>query len=153
MAAWFRRKPASYFSEAEKLQIREAVQAAEKQTSGEIRVFVESHCEYVDPVRRAKELFFQLSMQQTAARNGVLVYVAMKDRQLAVYGDEGIHQKVGSDFWNQQVQQMLLHFNRQNYVAGLSQMIHAIGEALRSHFPYQAETDTNELPDDMVFGS
>jgi uncharacterized membrane protein len=153
MAAWFRKKPSSYFSEAEKLQIRDAVQAAEKQTSGEIRVFVESHCEYIDPVRRAKELFLQLSMQQTAERNGVLLYIAMKDRQLAVYGDEGIHQKVGSAFWNRQVQDMLQHFNRQNYVAGISNIIHAIGEALRSHFPYNAETDTNELPDDMVFGS
>lgn len=125
---------------------------AETQTSGEIRVYVESRCRFVDAVDRATEVFFGLNMQNTAQRNGVLVYVAMKDRQLALYGDKGIHEKVGDAFWNENVKTILSHFNSRNYVGGLIQIVNEIGAALHDHFPYDKDTDKNELPDDMVFG-
>jgi len=131
----------------------EAIRAAEKNTSGEVRVYVESHCRFVDPVDRAIEVFFGLKMQETDEHNGVLIYVALKDRQLAVYGDEGIHVKVGKAFWQQAVEQMLQHFNKENHVAGICQTVAAIGEALRKEFPYQPNDDKNELPDAIVFGS
>ena len=82
----------------------------------------------------------------------MLVYVAMKDRQLALFGDKSIHEKVGDAFWNEQVKKMLSHFNANDYAGGLERIITEIGEALRTHFPYDKDTDTNELPDDIVFG-
>jgi len=91
-------------------------------------------------------------MYETAERNAVLVYIAMKDRQLAVFGDEGIHQKVGSDFWNTEVKKMLAEFKAQHYAEGLATIIEDIGEALAFHFPYDNKGDKNELPDDIVFG-
>lgn len=147
---FFTRKP--LFNPAEQAQIVSAIQAAEKCTSGEIRVYVESRCRYVDPLDRAAELFVVLDMEKTAARNGVLVYVALKDRQLAIYGDRGIHQKVGDAFWNQQVRDILGHFNKENYAGGIATVVTAIGKALEQHFPYNGDTDQNELPDDIVFG-
>src|SRR5262249_5177133 len=125
---------------------------AEKQTSGEIRVFVESHCEYVDAIDRAKEIFAQHGMQATKLRNAVLVYVALKDRQLAVFADEGIYAKAGAAFWNNAVKIMLAHFNKQNYAAGIAGVVTEIGQALATHFPYDGATDINELPDDIIFG-
>ena len=98
------RKPVDYFSAEEKELIIQAIHKAEQRTSGEVRIYVESHCRFVDPVMRAKRVFLALKMTETAAHNGVLVYVAMKDRQLAIYGDEGIHAKVGNAFWNAEVQ-------------------------------------------------
>jgi uncharacterized membrane protein len=121
-------------------------------TSGEVRVFVESKCSYMDAIDRAAELFFQLQMEKTNDRNAVLVYVAMKDRQLAIFGDEGIHKKVGGEYWNNEVKKMLGNFNRENYAAGISEVVNDIGEALTKHFPYNNDTDKNELPDDIVFG-
>ncbi|MEN9685735.1 MAG: hypothetical protein RLZZ28_1521 [Bacteroidota bacterium] len=152
MCSFFKRKPVNYFSTEEQQLIVEAIQQAEHRTSGEVRIFVESHCTYVDPVRRAKEVFNQLNMHTTAARNGVLLYVAMKDRQLAIFGDEGIHEKVGNAFWNEEVTRILTQFNKNNYSLGISEVIRDIGEALTLHFPYDAKTDRNELPDDIVFG-
>lgn len=152
MLGWFKRKPDAFFSEEEKQRIVTAVQEAEQRTSGEVRIYVESHCRFVDPVMRARELFFALKMDETEARNGVLVYVAMKDRQLAIYGDEGIHAKVGHSFWNAEVQKMLSLFNSNNYAEGITVIIREIGEALVKHFPFNRETDANELPDDIVFG-
>jgi uncharacterized membrane protein len=136
----------------EQKQIIAAIQAAEQRTSGEIRVFVESRCRFVDPLDRATELFTTLKMEKTAARNGVLVYVALRDRQLALFGDKGIHEKVGSAFWAQQVRTILSHFNKADYAGGIAGMVAGIGKVLYQHFPYNRENDENELPDDIVFG-
>lgn len=148
--SFLKRKP--LFSDEQQKLIVTAIQQAEQCTSGEIRVYVENHCRYVNPVDRAAEIFAGLRMEKTTARNGVLVYVALKDRQLALYGDRGIHEKVGETFWNEQVRNILSHFNRANYAEGIAGVISEIGQALQQHFPYDRGTDKNELPDDIVFG-
>jgi uncharacterized membrane protein len=148
----FRKKAIDFLSASEKQLIVSAIQSAEKQTSGEIRVFVESHCRFVHPLHRATEVFHQLKMEQTAGRNGVLLYVAMRDRQLAIYGDKGVHEKVGDAFWNEKVKLILSHFSKANYGEGMARIIIEIGEALSLYFPYEKDKDKNELPDDIVFG-
>jgi len=149
--SFFKKKP--FFTEEEKKLIVDAVQHAEKRTSGEVRVFVESRCKYVDAIDRAAEIFFGLQMEKTADRNAVLLYVAMKDRQLAVFADEGIHKRLGQEYWNKEISLLIRNFNREDYAAGIRQCITDIGEALYSNFPYDNKTDKNELPDDIVFGN
>ncbi len=141
-----------FFSEQENHLIVEAIKSAEKNTSGEVRVFVESKCKWVDAIDRAAELFFQLKMENTDQRNAVLVYIAIKDRQLAVFGDEGIHQKLGNEYWNRVAGEMLSHFDKNDFSNGISNCVIQIGEALHTHFPYDGKTDKNELPDDILFG-
>jgi len=150
MFSFFKKK--DFFTAEEQQLIIESIRNAERMTSGEVRVFVESKCSYMDAIDRAAELFFQLEMQKTDDRNAVLLYVAMKDRQLAVFGDEGIHKKVGNEYWNNEVHKMITNFNRENYAAGISEVVKDIGEALTKNFPFNNDTDKNELPDDIVFG-
>ncbi len=152
MFSIFRKKAVDFFSSAEKEKILSAIKATEQSTSGEVRVFVESHCSYVDAVDRATEIFYRLQMQQTAQRNATLVYIALKDRQLAVFGDEGIYAKTGESFWRNAVNHMLVNFDKENYADGIADVVKEIGGALASHFPYDAAADKNELPDDIVFG-
>lgn len=140
-----------FFTQEEHSSIVKAIRAAEKRTSGEIRVFIESRCSYVDAVDRAAEIFFGLKMEHTEDRNGVLLYIALKDKQMAIFGDEGIHKKVGTAFWNKEVKKILSEFKQQHYATGIITIIKEIGEALLTHFPYENE-DRNELPDDIVFG-
>ena len=151
MFSIFRRKK-EFFKPEEKKRIVDAIRSAEHMTSGEVRVFVESKCPYMDAIDRAGQLFFKLEMERTDDRNGVLIYVAMKDRQLAVFGDEGIHIKVGNEYWNDEVRKMIEHFNKDDYAEGIRQVVMDIGQALTKHFPYNNDTDKNELPDDIVFG-
>jgi uncharacterized membrane protein len=146
----FKKKP--LLPAADEEQVVNAIRAAEKYTSGEVRVYVESHCRFVDPVDRAIEVFFGLKMEKTDDHNGVLIYVALKDRQLAVYGDEGIHAKVGKEFWQNAVREMLLHFNKENYVTGICETVTTVGQTLHNEFPYEPNDDKNELPDEIVFG-
>jgi len=150
MFSLFKKK--KLFSEEENKKIVEAIRDAEMQTSGEVRVFVESRCRFMDPLDRAQEIFAKLNMQKTKDRNAVLVYVALKDRQLAIYGDSGIHEKTGQLFWTAAVNTIIQHFNRENYAEGISSSVTQIGEALRQHFPFDKDIDKNELPDEIIFG-
>ena len=148
----FVRRKNKFFDSEELHLITRAVKAAEKETSGEVRVFIEARCSWMDAIDRAREIFFSLKMDQTEHRNATLVYIAMKDHQLAVYGDEGIHKKVGTEYWNGLVREMISCFNKDNYAEGIASCVLQIGQALKTNFPYEKETDKNELPDDIVFG-
>jgi uncharacterized membrane protein len=141
-----------FFSEKEKDQIVRSIRDAEHQTSGEIRVYVESRCRFVDPLDRAAEVFTILKMEKTIGHNAVLIYLAVKDRQMAIFGDHAIHEKVGEDFWKQEVMHMLSEFQKNQYAEATAKVIGDIGAELKVHFPYDGQTDTNELPDDIVFG-
>ena len=142
--------PVTLFTEAERQQILEAIRAAEKQTSGEIRLFLEKQCEE-DVLDRAAFLFARLEMHKTKDRNGVLFYLATGSRKFAILGDAGIHQKVSDAFWNDIRAVMEGHFRNGRFVEGLSTGIRMSGDALKQHFPYQSG-DNNELSDDIVFG-
>jgi uncharacterized membrane protein len=137
---------------SDKQMLVQAIQAAEKTTSGEIRVHVESRTKKGDALTRATEIFFKNKMNATKERNGVLVYVAVEDKKLAIYADQGIYDKVGVEFWYSQVQEMTAHFKEENYVQGMSLVIAEIGKALTQHFPYDRVTDTNELSDEIMIG-
>lgn len=140
------------FNNEDEQLILNAIKKSEQLTSGEVRVFIESHCHFVDPLDRAKELFFELKMGKTELRNAVILYIALKDHQLAIYGDEGIHQKVGDEYWQKEVKLILSEFQNENMAVGISNCVSDIGEALHTHFPFNSETDKNELPDEILFG-
>jgi len=152
MLSFLKPKQQKFFSADEEEKILNAIRAAEKETSGEVRLYIENKCRFVDPLDRAAEIFLQLKMNETANRNAVLVYVAKQHRQLAVYADEGIYNKAGKEFWDNAVLVMLKEFKKENYAEGLVEVIHKIGHSLQTHFPYDGATDKNELPDDIVFG-
>lgn len=148
--SFFRRN--DFFSATEKEQIVAAIREAEKNTSGELRVFIESRCRFVDPLDRAAEIFWGLKMDHTAKRNAVLVYIAVKDHQYAIFADAGIHQQLGDTFWNSEVKAMFRHFKNNAISEGVVHVINDVGRALADKFPYDGKTDKNELPDDIVFG-
>ena len=144
-------KKQSFFNLEEEERMVEAIRSAEMQTSGEIRLFIESKCRFINPVDRALELFGELNMHETKDRNGVLLYIAIKDRQMAILGDEGIHQRLGQSFWQQEVSKILSEFHQHHYVDGICKVIGDIGIALKQNFPYERE-DINELSDLIIFG-
>jgi len=139
-----------YFSEKDKLQIKNAIRAAELNTSGEVRVHIEKHCRE-DVLDRAAFWFQKLEMHKTELRNGVLFYLAVDDRKFAILGDAGINQKVPDDFWEEIKEKMAEKFKEGLFAEGLSQGIRMAGEQLKAHFPYQ-EDDVNELSDEISYG-
>ena len=138
------------FTENARINIVRAIEEAELATSGEIRLFVEDDCgEHV--LDRAAFMFYQLNIDKTKQRNGVLFYLALDSRQFAVLGDKGINEKVGKDFWHDIKLEMQNHFTEGDFSKGLTKGIKMTGEALKKFFPY-TEGDKNELSNDIVFG-
>jgi uncharacterized membrane protein len=145
-------KKTPFFSEEERQRMVEAIRIAEQNTSGEVRVYIESKNPYVDPMDRAAEVFYDLKMDKTDNRNAVLLYVAMKDKELVLFGDEGIYTITGKDYWNDAVKKMIAQFTANDTCNGIINCILSIGETLKEKFPYERDTDKNELPDEIVFG-
>lgn len=143
-------KVKDFIGDRGKAVIEQAIKEAELNTSGEIRVHLESKCSG-DPVQRAVYIFNYLKMYNTQARNGVLVYVAVQSRKFAIIGDAGINAVVPEDFWDGIKERMRAHFAAGNYVEGLVEAVKESGVSLKKYFPYQSD-DINEQPDEVSFG-
>ncbi len=139
-----------FFNEAEQEAIVTAIRKVELYTSGEIRVHVDDRCDQ-DAFDRAVKLFQHLKMDTKPFRNGVLIYVAVKDRKFSVVGDEAMHEKVGTHYWKEITQQLHNDFQQANYGNGIIKAVETIGATLAKYFPNVDELDRNELPDDISF--
>ena len=137
-------KVEEFLSAKEEEEVVEAIRMAEKATSGEIRVHIEKSHGELDIFDRAMEVFHLLKMDNTKQENGVLIYVAIDDRNFVIYGDKGINEVVPNDFWESTKDAIVAQFKGGNYKQGLIDGILKAGEQLNKHFPWN-EDNTNEL--------
>jgi len=143
-------KVEAFLSQSKEKEVVEAIQMAEENTSGEIRVHIEKETS-IAPIDRAVEVFSMLKMENTKDRNGVIIYVAVKSKQFAIYGDQGINEKVADDFWNTTKDIMLHHFKNGDNKQALVEGILSVGQQLKHHFPHQ-DDDVNELSNEISKG-
>jgi uncharacterized membrane protein len=137
----------------EQQQVVACIREAEANTTGELRVFVESRCSYMDAIDRAWELFHKLAMDATERRNAVLVYLAIDDHQYAIVGDKDIYEKAGGAmFWESAAAKLRQHLKKGETGIGLANCVKELGTAMATHFPYDPSITKNELPDEIVFG-
>lgn len=141
-----------FFSDEQKALISGAIKIAEIQTSGEIRVHIEPSAKHKLAIDRAQEVFAEQRMFETKDRNAVLIYLAYTDRKFAIYGDSGIHDKVGEHFWHQTIELVHGYFAKNEFTDGIIAGINDIGLRLKEHFPYESKGDTNELSNDISEG-
>lgn len=127
-----------------------AIREAERKTSGEIRIMI-SDQKVQDPVQEAQKIFVREKMDRTRERNAVLIWIAPVCQKFAVIGDQGIHEKVGNEFWSQMVQKVGEAFKKGCFTEGLVQAIETVGEGLAKYFPRKTD-DQNELSDRMMRG-
>ena len=143
-------KASSFFTKEQQAHIREAITEAEKETSGEIRVHIETRLSG-DILDRASWIFKRIGMHQTKERNGVLFYLAVRNRKFAIIGDAGLNAKVSEGFWDKIKGIMEDDFREKKFTEGLAKGILMAWNQLREHFPHLA-TDVNELSDEISFG-
>ncbi|OFX74814.1 MAG: hypothetical protein A2X12_04385 [Bacteroidetes bacterium GWE2_29_8] len=139
-----------FFNAKEKKEIVDTIRKAETLTSGEIRVHIEDKCKD-EVLDRAAFIFKKLEMHKTELRNGVLFYFAVKDKKFAILGDVGINQTVPENFWDNIKENIILNFKEDNYKKGLIDGIIMVGEQLRKYFPYNKDTDVNEISDEISY--
>jgi uncharacterized membrane protein len=141
------------FTKEEEARIAEAIREAEQETTGEIRLFVEDFCLRDDPVERAAEVFQLFGMYHTAERNAVLIYLAEKSRHFAIWGDTGIHDRVGHQFWEAEKRLLRDHLQHDQGSEGVCLVVRQVGLQLQQYFPAQpGQKNDNELPDDVIYG-
>lgn len=144
-------KVEEFLSKQEEEEIVEAIRTAEKTTSGEIRVHIEKTHGAADIFERSMEVFHLLKMDNTKEENGVLIYVAVEDRDFVIYGDSGINNVVPKDFWESTKDIIVAHFKAGNFKQGLIDGILKAGEELQKHFPWSSD-GTNELSNTISKG-
>ena len=139
-----------FFTKDEEERIIQAIRAAESHTSGEIRVHLEKDCKH-EILREAGRIFRKLGMHKTTARNGVLILLAPERKEFAIVGDEGIHDKVGQEFWAEERDLIQHHFQKEAFADGICLAVVAIGQKLKAFFPVK-DDGVNELPDEISYG-
>ncbi|WP_333878844.1 TPM domain-containing protein [Flavobacterium sp.] len=143
-------KVEDFLNQEEEQEIVAAIRMAEQNTSGEIRVHIEKHTS-IDAFERAMEVFHLLKMDETELKNGVLIYLAVRDKTFVICGDKGINDLVPNDFWDCTRDVMVNHFKAGRYKQGLVDGILRAGEQLQKFFPYQ-DGDVNELSNEISKG-
>jgi len=143
-------KSVRFLSKKDCKRVEEAIIAAEKKTSGEIRVHIES-TSGGDPIKAAAQVFNGIGMDKTEQKNGVLIYLAIKDKEFAIIGDQGINEKVSENFWDDVKNEMQGFFKEGKFTEGIIAGVEKSGEKLKEFFP-RAEDDVDELPNTISFG-
>jgi uncharacterized membrane protein len=139
--------PKKFFTKEEEQQIMSAIQQAEKNSSGEIRVHLAKRS-WGDVYKTAVKIFNKLGMYKTKQRNGVLIFICLKTKKFAIIGDKGINDIVGKNFWDDVAEILKTNFKQDKFVKGLTASIILIGEKLKKYFPYTSD-DVNELNDEI----
>jgi uncharacterized membrane protein len=142
-------KASTFFTREQQEQIRDAIKEAEKETSGEIRVHIETSFKG-NVLDRASWIFKRIGMHATDDRNGVLFYLAVRNKVFAIIGDAGINSRVPETFWDNIKKVLQEHFKAEKFTEGLIEGIHIAGHQLKEHFPHRKD-DLNELPDEISF--
>lgn len=132
----------------EEARLVKLIREVERATTGEVRIHIAKRTSLRGAMRDAARIFKKLDMSKTEHRNGVLIFVSVRDREAVILGDKGIHEKIGHEGWNKHLEQLLSHFKKGDFHLGLHQAIESIGETLKKHFPAE-DRHHNELPDDI----
>ncbi|WP_179008607.1 TPM domain-containing protein [Winogradskyella forsetii] len=140
----------NFLTSKEEAEIVEAIRIAECDTSGEIRVHIEQKCD-IDVYEHALEVFHILKMDNTLQRNGVLIYVAVDNKSFVIFGDQGINNIVGADFWNSTRDKISAQFKAGNFKEGLIDGIKEAGKVLSQYFPWHHH-DKDELDNTISKG-
>jgi uncharacterized membrane protein len=141
------------FTEADLEAIAAAVSRVESTTTAEVRVHLEEHVPTGrEALGRAQEVFRRLGMQKTRQRNGVLVYLALGDRKLAIVGDAGIHTRVGDAYWETVRDLMVRHLRAEAARDAVVHAVEELGRVLAQHFPREPGDDPNELSNEVSTG-
>jgi len=141
--------PKKFLSEAESARIHSAIKDAEGKTSAEIRLVIARHC-WTNIKAKASKIFKQLGLDKTKERNCVLILFVVTNREFIIYGDQGIHEKVGQGFWDDIRDRMVAAFREDRFGDGICRGVNLIGEKLARYFPHQKD-DIDEISNEIVY--
>ncbi len=134
-------------------KISDAIALTERNTSGEIRVSIRKKRAWNERKLSLHEFalknFYELGMDKTKQKCGVLLFFSVSERAFQIIADEGIHKKVYDRYWEELAAKMSAHFREKRFCEGICEVVKEIGSKLTQEFPHH-KGDTNELPNDVA---
>jgi uncharacterized membrane protein len=146
--SFFRKRAVSNLDEK---AIVDAIRGAESLSRAEIRVHLADKTGKIGALESAKKIFEKLGMHRTEMRNGVLIFVCLKERKFAIIGDVGIHQFVSDTFWDDIKTEMQELMRQGKHTEAICHGINRAGEKLQLHFP-AGNQNPNELSNEISRG-
>ncbi len=138
-----------YLTQEQEQAVVAAIQNAERENRGEVRVHLEARCKAkAGALARAEELFGKLNMANTAEGTAVLLYVAIDDHVAAVFAGAGIHGAAAPGFWQEVIDRLALKFAAGDAGAALADALDCIGDLLREKVPGE-DLAGDELPNEV----
>ncbi len=142
-------KPEKFLTQDESFAIKNAIAEAEKNTTAEIKFILCRHC-WRNLRKKTVKVFQQFGLDQTRDRNCILIMLVIANREFVIYGDSGINEKVGDDFWEAEKDIMAKAFKENRFGEGIAGAVKNIGEKLTQFFPViPGEENVNEISDEV----
>ena len=142
----------SLLTHEELTKIAAAIGDAERTTSGEIRVSIRKRRGWKERNlslhKFALKNFYELGMDKTAEKSGVLLFFSVRERAFQIIADEGIHKRVSDKYWDGLAETLTGHFKEKRFCDGICELVKEVGAKLSQEFPRRGE-DKNELPNDV----
>ncbi len=107
------------------------------------------HIKMARASRLAKAQFYIQGVHLTRDHSGVLFFVSLAEHYVEIVADRGIHEKLGEAHWQAIVQTFIERVRAGEIVEGFVASITACGEAMRTHYPPDADA-VDELSDGLV---
>lgn len=130
-------------------RVVQAIEEAEKKSSGEIRVHIQPSSHGREVRHEAEKTFERLGMTKTELRNGVLLFILSRDQKFAILGDSGIDEKVGEGYWEAIASELGNRFRAGEFTEGIVNAVERVGHLLAGHFPPSQRSDVNELTNEI----
>ncbi len=143
----------NFLTTEEMERISSMIAEVERHTIGEVRVSIQKDKPFKDRKLNVYELavknFYELGMNKTKDKTGVLIYLLLSDKKFQIIGDEGINKKVSKEFWDVLALKTAEHFKNNKFEDGIKFAVNEVGTVLKREFPMK-KGDTNELSNDVV---
>lgn len=95
---------------------------------------------------KAFSAFVRYGVSGTKERSGILIFIALFERQVIILADKGINDEVERSFWQQVSDSIAKGMKEGRAVEAIEEAIVSCRDRLAHHFP-PSETNPNELPD------
>jgi len=143
------KNPRGFLSPTETAVVEQAIARAESYTSAEIKFVIARHC-WANIRDKAARVFKKLGLDRTDQRNCVLILLVTANREFFIYGDRGIHDKVGQALWDDLRDRMAESFRRNAFAEGIGEAVGIIGRELGQYFPRRRD-DVNEISNEVDY--
>lgn len=118
-------------SKVEEKELQQQLAKIGQETGGKIVIHIDDYCKG-DPYFKAEKLFRDFQLLSNPLQNSFFLYIAIKDRQMALLGDDKINNKLDDQFYEAVLSKLKVHLGKNHLAEGIKQTILELGKAYKN---------------------